>query len=325
MTAAEALTGAVRAWLATLDDVQRVRASFPFDTDERFVWAAMPGEREGLAIADMGADQRAAAMATLGAAMSERGAQEAAAVIALEDVLGALERARSRAGWIRRDPERYWFAVFGEPGAQGAWAWRVGGHHVAIQVTLDDGAVVGSTPSFLGSNPAVVPEGPTAGSRTLTGEEILARDLLTNLSPEARAIAVVDPIAPPEIHSGFGARADLRSVPSGIRHDDLAAPERERLESLVRHYLGRAPDDVAAASWERIVDAGLAPITFAWAGSDEPGRGHYYAIRGPEFLIEYDNTQNDANHIHAVWRDLERDWGADALAAHYGSHHASGS
>ena len=127
MTAAEALTEAVRAWLATLDDVQRVRASFPFDTDERFVWAAMPGEREGLAIADMGADQRAAAMATLGAAMSERGAQEAAAVIALEDVLGALERARSRAGWIRRDPERYWFAVFGEPGAQAAWAWRVGG------------------------------------------------------------------------------------------------------------------------------------------------------------------------------------------------------
>ncbi len=112
-------------------------------------------------------------------------------------------------------------------------------------------------------------------------------------------------------------------VPTGIRHDELTAPEQARLESLVRHYLGRAPDDVAAVEWGRIVDAGLAPITFAWAGSDEPGRGHYYAVRGPEFLIEYDNTQNEANHIHSVWRDPERDWGADALAAHYGSHHAS--
>ncbi len=321
MTTAEALTGAVRAWLATLDDAQRERATFPFDTDERFAWAATPGEREGLAIADMGAEQRAAAMATLAAAMSERGAQETAAVIALEDVLGALERARGRAGWIRRDPERYWFAVFGEPGAHGAWAWRVGGHHVAIPVTLDDGVVIGSTPSLLGSNPAVVPEGPTAGSRTLTGEETLARDLLTSLSPEARAIAIVDPVAPPEIHSGFGARADLRQVPSGIRHDDLPAPEQERLEGLVRHYLGRAPDDVAAASWERIVEAGLAPITFAWAGSAEPGRGHYYAVRGPNLLLEYDNTQNDANHIHAVWRDLTNDWGEDLLAAHYTASH----
>ena len=84
-------------------------------------------------------------------------------------------------------------------------------------------------------------------------------------------------------------------------------------------------EDVAAAEWARIEDAGLGATTFAWAGPAEPGRGHYYAIRGPEFLIEYDNTQNDANHIHAVWRDLTNDWGADALAAHYGSHHASGS
>jgi uncharacterized protein DUF3500 len=321
MTAAEELTRVVRAWFATLDDTQRALASFPFDTEERFAWAYTPGRREGLALADMRPNQRAAAMAMVEAAMSERGASEVAAVIALEEVLGALERAHGRSNWIRRDPELYWFAVFGEPAPNGAWSWRLGGHHVAIHVTVNDGRVVASTPSFLGSNPAVVPDGPTAGARTLTGEEVLAREFLATLSPEARAIAVVDRVAPPDIHSGNGARADLRSIPSGIRHDDLSRPEQDRLEGLVRHYLGRAPDDVAAASWERIVDAGLAPITFAWAGAAEPGRGHYYAVRGPRFLIEYDNTQNDANHIHAVWRDLTNDWGEDRLAAHYRTAH----
>ncbi len=321
MNAADALTGAVDAWLDTLDDGQRAQARFPFDTDERAVWAYTPGERKGLAIAAMHPDQRAAAMATIRAAMSERGAAEAAAVIALEEVLGVLEQSRGRAGWIRRDPELYWFALFGEPGPAGPWSWRVGGHHVALHVTVDEGRVVGSTPSFLGSNPAVVPDGPRAGDRVLRGEEDMARALLTTLSPEESAIAVVDPVAPPDLHSGNGARADLRKIPGGIRHDDLAAAGQAGLERLIRHYLERAPDDVASAAWARIVDAGLAPITFAWAGPGEPGLGHYYAVRGPEFLIEYDNTQNEANHIHAVWRDLVTDWGGDALTAHYRAAH----
>ena len=321
MTAADEIGRAVHAWLATLDPGQRERATYRFEDDERYVWAYTPGVRGGLALADMRTEQRVAALDVVTAAMSERGATEVRAIIALETVLGALERASGRANWIRRDPELYWFAIFGDPSAAGPWSWRVGGHHVAVHMTIDDGRVAGWTPSFLGANPAVVPDGPTAGSRALIGEETLARELLASLSPQARAVAVVDAVAPPDIHSGNGARADLRSIPSGIRHDDLTAPEQERLEGLVRHYLGRAPADVAAVSWERIVDAGLAPVTFAWAGSDEPGRGHYYAARGPTFLIEYDNTQNDANHIHAVWRDLTNDWGVDLLAAHYQAGH----
>ena len=103
------------------------------------------------------------------------GAAEVASIIALEAVLGELERERGRDGWIRRDPERYWFAVFGDPGADAPWSWRVGGHHVAIQLTVADARIVGSAPSFLGANPAVVPSGPTAGQRALTGEESLAR------------------------------------------------------------------------------------------------------------------------------------------------------
>ena len=315
------LTRAVADWLATLDSRQREDATFAFDDPERFVWAYTPGERAGLALRDMGPDQRNAAMAVVDAAMSERGAREVRDIIALESILGAIEHGAGSSMWRRRDPELYWFAVFGDLSIGEPWSWRIGGHHVAIETTVVDGRVVGSTPSFLGSNPAGVPGGPRAGFRALTGEETLARDLLLGLSSEERAVAVVDPVAPADIISGNAARADGRSIPRGIRYDDLEPTGRDGLERLIHHYIGRAADEVAAADWERAVADGLPDTTFAWAGPAEPGRGHYYAIRGPRLLIEYDNTQNGANHIHAVWRDLANDWGEDLLANHYRSAH----
>jgi hypothetical protein len=320
---ADELARAARAWLDGLDAGQRAKATYPFASPERVAWDYRPGDRGGLALADMRPRQRSAAVAVVDAAMSARGADEVAAIIELETILGDIERATGRSGHTR-DPERYWFGVFGDPDAGTPWSWRIGGHHVAIQLTVAEGRIVGSAPSFLGANPAVVPGGPSAGARALSGEETLARALVAGLSPEQRAIAVVDPVAPPDILSGNGARAEVAGIPVGIRHDDLAPPQQEGLDGLIRHYLGRARDEVAAADWERVTDAGLAAITFAWAGPIEPGHGHYYAVRGPSFLVEYDNTQNGANHIHAVWRDLTNDWGEDVLADHYRRGHAAG-
>ena len=324
-TASDAVEASVTAWLDGLDATQRAIATFPFDTDERYAWQYTPGARQGLAIRDMEPDQRAAAMAIVRASLSERGAGEVEAVMALETVLGALERTAGHPDWHRRDPELYWFAVFGEPGGSGPWSWRVGGHHVAIQVTLAGGRVAGSAPSFLGANPAVVPDGPTAGARALTGEEELARRLLAGLGGPARRKAVVAAVAPSDILSGNGPRALVASIPTGVRYAELDAAGRGALERLIRHYLERARPEVAAREWERIRSAGLDGVTFAWAGPDEPGRGHYYAVRGPAFLVEYDNTQDGANHIHAVWRDLANDWGEDLLARHYATEHRTGS
>jgi plasmid stabilization system protein ParE len=322
--AATEIASAVRRWLDGLDTARRARATFPFESTERFAWDYRPGDRGGLSIAEMTAPQRASAMATLDAALSLRGAREVRAIIDLEPVLGELERHGYGETGLRRDPERYWFSVFGDPDRAEPWAWRVGGHHVAIELTLADGAVVGSAPSFLGANPATIPNGPGVGGRAIDGEEMLARTLLAGLTPGQRAIAVVDPVAPPDILSGNGRRAVVQGGPSGIRHAQLDLAQRDGLEGLVRHYLDRARPEVAAAEWARIVSAGLSPVTFAWAGPDVPGRGHYYAVRGPAFLIEYDNTQNGANHIHAVWRDLVNDWGEDRLAAHYRDAHVGG-
>ena len=262
-------------------------------------------------------------MAVVRAALSARSAREVAAIIELETVLGELERQAGRSNWRRRDPVLFWFAVFGDPGrVDGApWMWRVGGHHVAIHMTVADGQVIGSSPSFLGANPAVIPAGPRTGERTLTGEELLARELVTSLGDEARTVAIVDPVAPPEILTSNAVRADASRVPRGLAYADMSPDARARLERLVRHYLSRAADDVAADDWQRVVGEGFADTTFAWAGPTEPGRGHYYAVRGPRLLIEYDNTQNGANHVHSVWRDLANDWGGDTLAAHYRSSH----
>ena len=322
--AAREITAAASAWLDALDDAQRASATFPFETNERFVWAYTPGPREGLAIRDLRPDQREAANAIVASAMSPRGADEVQAIMALETVLGELEQAGGRGGGPRRDPQLYWFAVFGEPGSPGPWSWRVGGHHVAVHVTVVDDRVIGTTPSFLGANPAVVPTGPRAGARTLPGEEELARALLAGLTPSERGSAVVDGTAPADILTGTGRLADVRSVPAGIRHADLGTAGQAALGRLIRHYVDRVRPDVADAAWERIIGGGLGDVTFAWAGPDAPGRGHYYAVQGPSFVIEYDNTQNGANHIHAVWRELDNDWGEDLLGDHLAAAHGDG-
>ena len=321
MTPAREITAAVRAWLDGLDESQRRQASFPFETEERFVWAYTPGSRKGLAIGDMRPDQRVASTAILTSALSARTAAEVNAIMALETVLGRLERSDGRGGWIQRDPELYWFAVFGMPGSTSAWSWRVGGHHVAVHLTVLGDHVVGTTPSFLGANPAVIPSGPGAGTRTLTGEEALARTLLSELSAAERRAGFLDGVAPADILTGTGRHADLRSVPAGIRHADLGRPRQASMERLIRYYIDRARPEVANETWTRIAGAGLGDVTFAWAGSDAPGRGHYYAVRGPAFVIEYDNTQNGANHIHSVWRDVDNDWGEDLLARHLAEAH----
>ena len=265
--------------------------------------------------------QRAAAMAIVDSAMSERGAREVRAIIALEPILGQLERAAGH-GVIDRDPERYWFAVFGDPARVAPWSWRLGGHHVAVGSTVAAGRVIGSAPSFLGANPATVPAGPLAGRRAIDGEELLARALLWSLSPSQRTLAVVDPVAPPDILSGNGYRADLREVPSGIRHDQLEVAQQAGLEGLIQRYLERSAPAIANGEWDRIRAADLASVTFAWAGPDLPGRGHYYAVRGPSLLVEYDNTQNGANHVHSIWHDHNDNFAGDALRAHLKQDHA---
>lgn len=319
--AARRMAEAAGRFLEALTGEQRAVVQFPFSGDERYVWNYTPVDRNGLRLKDMTAGQRSAALALLASGLSARGAQQAQQIIALEPILKEAEELAGVTNSWRRDPDLYSFSVFGEPGGKAPWGWRVGGHHLGIPFTIVNGDLVAPTPLFFGSNPAEVRHGPSTGLRVLAAEEDLARALLGSLEPAQRAVAVVDPIAPGDILTKNYRSLDLNLPPSGIRYAALSGEQREQLVRLIRHYIDRAADDLATNSWQRLAQAGLDGVTFAWAGPLERGQGHYYAVKGPTFLIEYDNTQNDANHIHSVWRDAASDWGEDLLAAHYAAAH----
>lgn len=186
-----------------------------------------------------------------------------------------------------------------------------------------DGDLISPLPLFFGANPSEVKYGPEKGTRTLPEEEDLARELVQSLDAEQRRVAIVDPVAPADLLTVNYRAIGPEMTPVGLELARLSGGQRELLVRLIRHYVERAAEDLAPIEWRRIEQAGLERVTFAWAGPTEkaPGNGHYYAVKGPTFLVEYDNTQQDANHIHSVWRDLTHDWGEDLLGEHLSAHH----
>jgi hypothetical protein len=251
----------------------------------------------------------------LASGLSHRGFTKAATIISLEQVLREIEQGKGPA----RDPELYYVTVFGEPGPERRWGWRFEGHHLSLNFTMDRGKVIAVTPSFLGANPAVVPSGPRQGLRTLGMEEDLGRQLARSLTADQRKEAVISATAPSDIITGADRQA-RRLTPSGVMASRLTAAQTELLSRLIEEYVRRYRPDVADRDLEKIREAGLDEVSFAWAGPVEPGKGHYYRVQGPTFLLEYDNTQDNANHIHTVWRDFENDFGRDLLREHYEQH-----
>lgn len=301
---------AAQALVALLDEAGREQALFSLEDEERFNWHFVPRSRNGLPLAEMTAEQRAAAYDLLQAAMSSQGYLKASAIIELERILGLLEGRPER-----RDPEDYYVAIFGDPSSEGPWAWRFEGHHLSLNFSSPSGLVTVTGPAFMGANPARVPSGPKAGWRPLGREEDLARALMRSFTPEQRERATIAAEAPSDILTGNDREARLDAF-EGLPADAMTAEQRAILFEIVHEYAGNT---AAGLDWMARVEDEIpaSGIHFAWAGSLEPGEGHYYRVHAPAFLIEYDNTQNDANHVHSVWRDLENDFGGDALARHY--------
>jgi hypothetical protein len=313
---APAMAKAAESFLDTLDPAQRVKASLPFDSAQRFDWHFVPRERQGVPLKQMSPDERRAALALLRSGLSAKGFTKVDTILRLEEVLFALE------GSAMRDPGLYYFTVFGRPADQGTWGWRYEGHHTSLNWTVRDGKVVGSAPQFLGANPADVRGGPRQGTRALAAEEDLGRALVKSMKPEQRAEAVLSTDAPRDILTGNSREAAIQED-KGIAYAKLTPEGQGLLLSLIQEYASTQAAAVAQARLAR-VKAELPSVKFAWMGGLEKGQGHYYRIQGPTFLVEYDNTQNQANHIHSVWRDFKGDWGKDLLAEHYlaAPHHA---
>ncbi len=319
---ARAMTDAATGLLSSLTPDQRSKAAFPFASDQRTRWNFIPTEafpRQGLTLGEMTDAQRSKVHDLLKAGLSQRGYLTATAIMSLEDVLGALEAAQRQAGrqaeGFRRDPLRYFVSVFGTPSRSGAWGWRVEGHHVSLHFTVVDGRLTASTPTMFGSNPAEVREGPKKGLRILAAEEDSARALLAALDDAQRRTAIITGTALNEIVTTN--RLDVSPLsPPGIAARALTPAQRDLLMKVIDVYAGFMADDVAAERMAALRKAGVDAITFAWAGGTARGEKHYYRVQGPTFLIEYDNAQNDGNHIHSVWRDFGGDFGRDLLREH---------
>ena len=308
-----AMSAAARRFLATLSEKERDVAAFPFDDPERTRWTYVPRDRAGMPLRAMSAEQRAAAFGVMATGLSERGSRLAQGIIELEGILGELEGFP----WgPRRDPGLYFLTLFAGPAGTIPWGWRFEGHHLSVNVTElgPHGRIV--APLFMGANPARVPGGPRSGFRLLAAEEDLAFELLRMLEPPQRARATIAAQTPGDIVTGSDPKVGSIAF-AGLPAAEMTSDQQRQLRRLLEAYSGRMADSSARRQWQRIEDAGFERLHFAWAGSHEPRRPHYYRIHGPTLLVEYDNSQGGANHIHTVWRDLENDFGGDLLRRHY--------
>ena len=308
---------AANAFIDSLTKELTARAVLHMEAEgERTNWHFVPivGERKGVDLKDLDSAQELKLTALLKTGLSASGYTKVENIKALETVLFHLENSD------HRDPELYYISIFGKPSSEDAWGWRFEGHHLSLNYTVVDGRLLSTTPNFWGANPAKVLSGPSKGLRTLKSEEDMARSFLMSLSEKQRKQAIVSDKAPRDIYSSD----DPRVYPIsnyGIAASELNSRQKDGLAAIIDVYLSNMPPPVAKERSEKLMGAGMDHITFTWAGSPDVGEAHYYRIQGPTFLIEYDNIQNKANHIHAVWRDFNGDFGRDLLWEHHKNAH----
>jgi hypothetical protein len=302
-------------FLASLDANQRAKAMLPFDSEERMNWHFVPRDRRGLPLREMTPYQKHLASALLAAGLSQTGYIKAVTIMSLEDVLRLIEHDSGET----RNPEKYYFSVFGTPSDTSVWGYRVEGHHLSQNYTVVNGTVIDG-PSFFGANPAEVRQGPRKGLRTLAGEDDLGMELIHALDEQNRKIAIVNPSAYRDILTANSRKAALQGQPSGLSASKMTTTQFDALMALMEEYARNVPDELAQGRIAQINKAGR-DVYFAWSGGINSGDPHYYRVQTPYFLIELDDTQDDANHIHSVWRDFKGDFGVDLLQQHYESSH----
>jgi hypothetical protein len=336
-------------FLASLTADQKEKAVFRLDDEKRRTfWHYTPIDRDGLTLNEMERHQQQLAQRLAATGLSRAGYVTASTIMGLETTLDYLENWGSH--W-QRDSRRYYVRIFNTPSETEPWGWSFEGHHISLNYTIVGGKIVSPTPTFFGANPAEAPLGGVSTLRPLQGIEDLAREFVHLLNPEQRSGAVVASVAPPDIvmtnrayiedgallnspeevaqwqHAHNVPQDEVDALhfahdhPQGISTTGLQAGQKELLLSLIGEYIHRMPDELAEIELAKLQQAGDAPIHFAWAGSIERHQPHYYRIQAEHFLVEYDNTQNNANHIHSVWRSPHDDFGAGILARHYAHSH----
>jgi len=307
------------AFLDSLSKEQREKAQFPFDNETRTTWHFLPETmwpRTGIHLSELNESQKELLFKLLRSHLSETGYNKTRKIMDLENVL--LELGQGDADF--RDPEKYTVAFYGNPEKDSLWAWSFEGHHVSLNFTIKNDKV-SIAPRFMGANPATIKEGKRKGERTLALEEDYGLQLINTLSEGQKKQAIFQKTAYADIVTSNASEVVPLS-PVGIRVGDLNNDQKTVLSSLIYEYLSTMPIQLAEKRMENLKSEEFDDIRFGWAGAIESGQPHYYRIQGKTFLVEFDNTQNNANHIHLVWRDFDGDFGRDLIREHYEhSHH----
>jgi hypothetical protein len=318
---AQDIAGAANQFISTLTPALKSEAQFPIDDEERFNMNFVPTIRRGPTFRDFNAAQKTAALNLLRVSLSSSGYTKATEIMELEKILRVMEgEATLSDGSPRRDPLNYHFCIFGTPSSMSPWMWRFEGHHLSFNFACQNGKVVSSTPSFMGSNPAIVRNGDEKGKQVLKQEMALGFELVNLLTAKQLEKAKISDSAPAEIITGTS-RKVAELTPKGISYALLDDQQRKTFDRLLKVYVDNYELGFSKTLMEKIKKSGIENLSFAWAGPLKPGEGEYYRIQGPMLLIEYDNTQNNGNHVHTVVRDLTNDFAEDILREHYKDHH----
>jgi len=308
-------------FIATLNDAQKEETIFPFDVDERYNFHFVPMKRRGITFNEMNSKQNSLALELLKSCLGEDSFKKTKEIMQLELVLKELEKRKPEDNY--RDPGNYHFTIFGNPSPNSIWGWRFEGHHISFNFSFNKKILVSGTPGFMGSNPAIVLNGPMAGKQVLKDESDKGFSLIQSLNVIQLKKAIIDTVAFKDILT-FDKRKALLGNPEGIKYSELTKVQQSLLLQLISVYVHRYRNDFAEKMMQDIKKQGLDHIWFAWAGYTKPeiGKGSYYRVQGPTLVIEYDNTQNNANHVHSVVRDLKNDFGGDLLLEHYKKGHS---
>ena len=313
--AATQMAAAARSFLESLTEPQKAKATFEYMDGERMYWYYPPINRHGLALRDMDQNQRGLAMSLLETGLTPRSFEQAKQIMEHEDVLGPLEKEMGMVTFVR-DTELYYFTVFGEPGPDAPWGWRTEGHHVSLHFSIWGDNIISVTPFFFGANPAEVRKGPKTGLRILGDREDTAFQLMNSLDQSQLERAVIYDEAPLDILTYNSTKVSFPFRPQGLPGNALTGSQKESLLSLITEYVGQVRTDLAEQKLAAIRNEGLDHFHLAWAGPVSKNDAHYYRIHGGNFVVEFDNRQDGANHIHSVWRDIENDFAADVLREH---------
>jgi len=280
---------------------------YKFDDPERLNWHFIPRERNGVVLWDLNGDSRKAADDLVKSGLSAAGYAKTLQVRSLEEVLYLFEDGEEEYRRTRRNPHKYNITIFGTPGETGEWGWRFEGHHVSLNFTIKDGVVVSSTPEFFGANPGLIDAGPKRSLRVLGRREDLARDILKACNESQKKQMWISKEAPDEVR-GAGVPQPVVTEPVGLRYIDMSPEQQKLLRDLIAEYVTAMPVQVVRDRMKAIEKSGMDDIRIGWWGEAERNQRHHYVVQGASFIIEYNNTQNEANHVHAMWRNTSGDF-----------------